>query len=425
MTSGPEDVPVLTRLGFPAIGRHGRFVTAIGIDALGSGVWMPLSVLYFLRVTPVSLVQIGLALSIASAISLPFALLVGQFVDRFGAKRVLQGGNLLQCAGFAAYPWAHSLATVTIVVAIASLGRTAFWGSYSPLVVAVSERGEREKWFGFLGALRNSGFAIGGLLAAAAITNGSVDVFHGVVVLNSASYLLSFFLMLRMHVREPHRGAAHRQSGGWRQVLADPGYRWLIGANFGYAMGCLALNVVLPVYVVEVLGLPGWVSGAVYVVNTVLIGVGQGLVVRRMTGAVRWRIVVLAAGFMALSFVLLYSAGELDVVAGVVVVLAAAVIYTLGEMVGGPVLASLAAEAPPAHLRGRYLAAYQLSWNGASAVAPVLYLTLLDRGHFEVWSALSGIVLLGALCCLPMRRRMKLAAQKVTNAVVVPTPSEA
>ena len=412
---------MLTRLGFPAIGRHGRFVTAIGIDALGSGVWMPLSVLYFLRVTPVSLVHIGLALSVASAISLPFAFVVGQFVDRFGSKRVLQAGNLLQCLGFAAYPMAHSLGTVTIVVAIASLGRTAFWGSYSPLVVAVSERGEREKWFGFLGALRNSGFAIGGLLAAAAITIGSVDVFHAVVLLNSASYLLSFFLMLRMHVHEPHRDGAHRQAGGWREVLGDAGYRWLVGANFGYAMGCLALNVVLPVYVVRVLELPGWVAGAVYVINTVLIGVAQGLVVRQMTGSVRWRIVVLAAGFMVLSFVLLYSAVELDVVAGVAVVLVAAVVYTLGEMAGGPVLASLAAESPPAHLRGRYLAAYQLSWNGASALAPVLYLTLLARGHFEVWSALCVIVLLGAVCCLPLRHRMKLAAQQVTNAVV---PSE-
>ncbi|MEP6816267.1 MAG: MFS transporter [Marmoricola sp.] len=412
---------MLTRLGFPAIGRHGRFVTAIGIDALGSGVWMPLSVLYFLLVTPLNLVHIGLALSIASAISLPFAFVVGQFVDRFGAKRVLQIGNLLQCVGFAAYPWAHSLSTVTLVVAIASLGRTAFWGSYSPLVAAVSERGEREKWFGFLGALRNSGFALGGLLAGGAITTESVGVFHAVALLNAASYLLSFVLLLRMPVHEPHRKTGDRDEGGWRVVLGDSGYRWLVGANFGYAMGCLALNVVMPVYVVVVLDLPGWVSGAVYVVNTVLIGVGQGLVVRRMTGSMRWRIVVLAAGFMVVSFVLLYAASALSVVVAVAVVLAAAVVYTLGEMVGGPVLASLAAESPPAHLRGRYLAAYQLSWTGASAVAPLLYLTLLAHGHIQVWSALVGIVVLGALCCLPLSRRMSLAAQRVTNAVVVPT----
>ena len=181
------------------------------------------------------------------------------------------------------------------------------------MVAAVSEAGEREKWFGFLGALRNSGFAVGGLLAAAAITIGTDNAFHAVVLLNAASYVLAFVLMVRVQVHGVHRdGVRQRQGGGWSEVARDPGYRWLVGANFGYAMGCLALNVVMPVYIVHVLGLPGWVSGAVYVINTVLIGLGQGLVVRQMTGAVRWRIVVLAAGLMIAAFLLLYVAGELS-----------------------------------------------------------------------------------------------------------------
>ena len=276
---------VLSRLGFPSIGRHRLFVTAIGIDALGSGVWMPLSVLYFVRVTHLNLVQVGVALSVAAALSFPLALVIGSLVDRFDAKRVLQGGNVLQAVGFAAYPLAHSVLAVTLVVAIAALGRTAFWGSYSPMVAAVSEAGEREKWFGFLGALRNSGFAVGGLLAAAAITIGTDDAFHAVVLLNAASYVLALVLMVRVQVHGVHRdGVRQRQGGGWSEVARDPGYRWLVGANFGYAMGCLALNVVMPVYIVHMLGLQGWVSGAVYVINTVLIGVGQGLIVRRMTG---------------------------------------------------------------------------------------------------------------------------------------------
>ncbi|HMD11307.1 MAG TPA: MFS transporter [Marmoricola sp.] len=421
---------MLSRLGFPAIGRHRLFVTAIGIDALGSGVWMPLSVLYFVRVPNLSLLHVGVALSIAAALSFPLALVIGSLVDRYDAKRVLQGGNVLQAIGFAAYPLAHSVLEVTLVVGIAALGRTAFWGSYSPMVAAVSEAGEREKWFGFLGALRNSGFAVGGLLAAAAITIGSPEAFHAVVMLNAASYVLAFVLMVRVEVHGVHDGVRQRQSGGWAEVARDPGYRWLVGANFGYAMGCLALNVVMPVYIVETLGLAGWVSGAVYVINTVLIGVGQGLIVRQMTGSVRWRIVVLAAALMIAAFLLLYAAGELPHTPGeralernvaIAVVLGAAVVYTLGEMAGGPVLAALAAESPPVHLRGRYLAVYQLSWNAASALAPVLYLSLLHLGHLEPWAVLSGLALFGAVCCLPLRRLMPLAAEHVTNTVRVPT----
>jgi MFS family permease len=161
------------------------------------------------------------------------------------------------------------------------------------------------------------------------------------------------------------------------------------------------------------------VSGAVYVINTVLIGVGQGLIVRQMTGSVRWRIVVLAAGLMIAAFLLLYTAGALDGNVAIAVVLGAAMVYTLGEMAGGPVLAALAAESPPVHLRGRYLAVYQLSWNAASAVAPVLYLSLLHTGHLDLepWAVLSGLALFGAVCCLPLRRLMPLAAEHVTNSV--------
>jgi len=61
---------VLERLGFPDIGSHRRFVSALAIDALGSGIWMPLSMLYFLHQTSLSLVQLGLAMTIANTAAL-------------------------------------------------------------------------------------------------------------------------------------------------------------------------------------------------------------------------------------------------------------------------------------------------------------------------------------------------------------------
>ncbi len=412
---------VLSTLGFPPIGAHRRFVTAIGIDAIGSGVWMPVSMLYFLAVTPLTLVQVGLAMSIASLLTLPLTLLVGGVVDRYGAKRVLQLGNLLQAAGFAVYPFAHSLPVVVLVVAVAAAGRTAFWGSYAPMVAAISAPGERERWFGFLGALRNSGFAIGGLLAGAAITVGTAASYQGVVVLNAVSFVLSFVLMAGVVGHETRRGAGVAP-GGWGVVLRDRGYRWLIGSNFGYAMTGMALNVAMPVYVVKMLGLPGWVSGSVFVVNTVMIGVGQGLVVQAMTGHTRSRLVVLAVGFTVASFLLLLAAGHLVAAAAIGVVLVAAAVYTLGEMTGGPVLSTLAAESAPVHLRGRFMATYQFSWNAASTVAPVLFAWLLDRGPAPAWLVLSGIAVLGAACCVPMHRSLPLAARPVTNAAVAEEP---
>jgi MFS family permease len=198
-------------------------------------------------------------------------------------------------------------------------------------------------------------------------------------------------------------------------VLRDRGYRWLIGSNFGYAMTGMALNVAMPVYVVDMLGLPGWVSGGVFVINTVMIGVGQGLVVRGMTGAVRRWVLHVAVAFSATSFVMFYAAGALSVVTAVALVLVAAFVYTLGEMTAGPVVAALSAEAAPADQRGRYMASTQLAWSISSAVAPLLYSALLHRGSLALWAGAVLLCAVWALLVEVLAVRMPLAGWAVTN----------
>ena len=200
-------------LGFPSIGHHRRFVTAIAIDAIGGGVFMPVSMLYFLVTTDLSLVQVGAAISLASAVALPAGPFIGTLVDRYGAKRILLSGNLLQAVGFFAYLVTDSFAGLTAWTVVVSIGRTAFWGSYGNIVAAISAPGERERWFGFLGALRNVGFAIGGLASGLAITIGTPTAYYSVVVANAMSYVVAFALLLAV---PPTASAGHRAvEGAW------------------------------------------------------------------------------------------------------------------------------------------------------------------------------------------------------------------
>ncbi|WP_206050710.1 MFS transporter [Nocardioides speluncae] len=387
---------MLERLGFPSVGRHRKFVTAIGVDAVGSGVFMPVSMLYFLATTDLSLVQVGLAISIASALALPAGPLLGGVIDQLGAKRVLLAGNLLQGLGFAAYLISESFTSVLVWTLVVSVGRTAFWGSYGNIVTAISSPGEREMWFGFLGALRNVGFAVGGLLSGLAITIGTDAAYAGVVVLNAASYFLAFALLLA--VPDTGSAATHtREPGSWATVLRDRQYGLLVVTQFGYSFAMMALNFAMPIYASETLDLAGWVIGAIFVINTVMIGFGQGLVVKRLTGVVRARALVTANLVFAASFLVMLGADLTAYAVAVVVVLAATVVYTMAELIGGPVYVALGAEAAPDHLRGRYLSLIQLTWGVASSIAPVTFAWLLARGATELWLALTAVSLLGAL----------------------------
>jgi MFS family permease len=409
---------VLHRLGFPSVGRHRRFVTAIAIDAVGSGVFMPICMLYFLVATDLSLVQVGAAISLASLISLPTGPLIGSVVDRIGAKQVLLAGNVLQGVGFVAYLFSDSFLAVTAWTVVVAVGRTAFWGSYGNIVAAISVPGEREKWFGFLGALRNVGFALGGLASGVAITIGTSTAYAAVVVVNAVSYAVAFLLLLAVPATE--RAEHARQPGSWATVLRDRPYRLLWCVQLCFSLSMMVLNFAMPVYATTVLGLPGWVTGAVFTINTVMVGLGQGLAVRAMTGRVRWRILVVTNVFFAVSYVVLLGASAAGIALGVVVVLIGSIVYTLGELTGGPVTSALEAEAAPEHLRGRYLSLVQLAWNISGAVAPVTFAWLLDRGATPFWCVLLALTLVGGGLSALLGRALPLADLPVTNSAVDP-----
>lgn len=407
---------MLQRLGFPDVGRHGRFVSALGIDALGGGIWMPLSMLYFLRQTDLTLVELGLVMTIANLVVTPFVPYVGRLVDRLGPKSVMQVGNLIQAASFAVYPIVDTMATVGLVVGFSTVGRTMFWGSNGPLITQITLPGEREQWFGFAQAMRNAGYGVGGLLASLALSIGTDASYHAVVLANSLSFVAAFVLMTGVTAGgrpDIVPGPARRRAA----VLRDRGYRWLVLVIFGYALTEMTLNVAMPVYFADLLGLPAWVPGAVFVINTVMIGLGQGLVVRSMTGAVRVRVVLLAITFTASSFAMMYAADALTVVAGTVVVLVAAVVYTIGELVAGPVLSALSAEAAPDEQRGRYMSVVQLAWNVSGAVAPLLYAALLDFGSLAMWGGAVVLCALWAAATLRMAALLPRARERVTNTV--------
>jgi MFS family permease len=409
-----EDVRVLNRLGFPQVGEHRRFVSAIVADTVGSGLFMPITLLYFLAMTDLSLVQIGSALSLSAILTMPGAFVIGSLVDRFGPRKMMLIGNLVQAAGMLAYLWADSLLAVALWTTLLNLGRQSFWGSFGNVVTAISAPGERELWFGFLQAVRNLGYSVGGVLAGIALQIGTVTAYQAVVVINAVTFVLAFVLLLDVpdhRVAKAHDAPAE----GWGVVLRDGAYLRLVIGQFGFVVGMMVLNFALPVYIAETIDLPGWVVGAIFTLNTAMVGLGQGLVVRGMTGQVRARMMGVAQLVFVTSYALFVLAGWLPVWLAVVVMLVGGAVYTFGELTGGPVFSATAAEAAPDHLRGRYLGLFQLSWGIGGAVTPVAFTWLLDHGQTTIWWVLALLALGSAAYLQTLPRRLPAAGLRVTN----------
>jgi len=403
---------VLERLGFPRVGEHRRFVSAIVADTVGSGLFLPVTILYFLKVTDLTLVQIGAALSLSALLTLPSAFVIGSLVDRLGGRAMMLIGNVLQGVGMLAYLWAEAFWPVALFTVLLNVGRQAFWGSFGNVVTAITQPGERETWFGFLQALRNLGYAVGGILAGIALQIDTEAAFKAVVIANAASFVLAYVLLLDVPDHRTVR-ADEAPVEGWGVVLRDRAYLRFVLAQLALVIGIMVLNFDLPVYAAKTLGLPGWLVGAIFTLNTVMIGLGQGLTVRWMTGRVRARMMALNQGLFVASYAIFVLAGWLPVWLAVVAMLVGAAIYTGGELVGGPVFSATAAEAAPDHLRGRYLGLVQLMWAIGATIAPVAFTWLLGHGTQTIWWVLGLVALAGAAFSLRLPRVLPTAGEKV------------
>lgn len=394
--------------------RHGRFVAAIVIDSIGTGVFIPVTMLYFLATTSLTLVQVGAALTTAGLLALPAGPLIAGLTDRYGTRPVLQAANLAQALGFAGYLVVGQTWQIVICAWLNSAGRAVFSGCYGVTVTALAAPGQRERWFGFLGSVRNLGYALGGLLSAVAVGIGTHGAYAAIVAINALSYLTAFGLMRAVPNARPKAG--HDAAGSWRRVLRDRRYLPIVGHQLCFATSLFALNIAIPVYAVDVLGLPGWTAGAVFTLNTLMAGFGQAIVVGRLSGRIRSRVLVAGQACFAAGYLLFLAAGRVAVLAlAVAVVLLGAGSYTVGEILGGPIASTVAAESAPDALRGRYLALNQLAVTVAGTIAPVALSGLLSIGAAAIWLTMVGVSVLGAILATVMGRTVPAAQSRIAQ----------
>ena len=101
--------------------------------------------------------------------------------------------------------------------------------------------------------------------------------YAAVVVANAVSYAVAFVLLLAVPATERGRARARSPARGRRCCATGP--TGCCGSpSWRSRSSMMVLNFALPVYAITVLGLPGWVTGAVFTINTIMVGFGQGLV---------------------------------------------------------------------------------------------------------------------------------------------------
>jgi len=182
-------VALVSRLGLLRLCGTGGFLVALLVDALGTEIFTPISMLYVHVVARLPLPAIGVVLTIAMVLTLPLTPLTGALVDRFGARRLVIASHLLQAMGFLGCHFARKTSKVTPGLShrrdhprlaghcparYRRHARVLRRGDGVHRRHRGSRLSERDRWYGLVGATQNVGLSVGALLAGLVVgVNGT------------------------------------------------------------------------------------------------------------------------------------------------------------------------------------------------------------------------------------------------------------
>ncbi|MFI9009196.1 MFS transporter [Actinosynnema sp. NPDC053489] len=208
-------------------------------------------------------------------------------------------------------------------------------------------------------------------------------LFWGEAVVAAAYALVAFrVLPARTGVKEAAAEGGAAPTGSYTDVLRDRRYLVYLAATF--------FNAVVYVQYLSTLPLDVQASGVPIFWYTLAVALNGGavilfeLVVTKKTQHMRPKLVVGVAYALVGIGVAVYA-----LPLGPAVIVAGTLIWTLGEIIGGPVVFAYPGMAGPAHLKGRYIGSFQFVYGLGAAVGPVLGgFLFLQLGH-GVWPVLA------------------------------------
>jgi len=391
---------------------------AFFIDALGTGMFLPFSLLFFLRTTSLSLTQIGLGLSLAALVRIPVTIAAGPFCDRFGPRTAIVTSQLLQAAGFASYLFVHGLGPLVAAAALVQIGNSVFWVAYSPLIFAIAADGEREHWFALVTALRTAGIAAGGVIAGATVAFGGRGGFIGVAAANAVSFVLAAALCAKPRPGRavpPGRraGPATGSAEGWRPLLRDRPFLAFVTVNLGLTFLALAPQLALPVFLVDILGLPAWAPGTTLAFTAVLVTVTTPAVMSAISGHRRYRVLVVSQALMIAALVIFLLSHLLPAAGAVAAVLIAVLPMAVCEVMQAAVVPAVVTESATPATIGRYMSAYQVTFSIGDIIVPVITAAALKAGADALWLPMIAVALADLAAVVFLARRMTTLTRRV------------
>ncbi|WCB96727.1 hypothetical protein DSM104299_05493 [Baekduia alba] len=389
-----------TRRLLPTTGPERTLALALAtlVDTLGKGVFLSAGVIFLTRSAGLSAHAVGLGLTVAGVAALAWGVVIGDWADRLGARRVLTATLLLEAAATAGFAATHSNAVFLIAAVLAAIGAQGSTSARGALIAVIAGPEARVELRARLRSLTNLGISVGSVLGGIGLAVDSRWAYLALILGDAVTFLAAAAVVQRLPDHPPTRRAP---SGRRWMALADHPYLAVTAVNAVQCLNFTMLTIAMPLWVSQRTAAPRWLVAPLLLINTVAIVVLQVRATRDVKNPV-------AAGFglrrAGVAFAVAWTAMGLAGGAGpsgTIALLAAAVgVHTVGELWQAASGFELSFSLAHPDAQGQYQGVFGLGQGVASAVGPIVATGVCLSAGAAGWAGM-GLLLAVAGCAAP------------------------
>ena len=358
------------------------------INTYGIGLILTAMTLYAIKVVHLTPQNSGLALTIAGLVGLLAAMPMGALADRRGPRDIRRLAMLLMAASAVGFVlFARDFVSYLIVATVQGAALSASVTADVTLLRRVG--GEEATTFrSQTQAVFNLGVSLGVATCGVAIQLNTVNAYRALFLGQALTSLIGVAIVGRLPKFEPLPGAHEESVVAALKDRPFLGYAVLSGAMY---MQYFVLTLLLPVWVVYHTHAPRWSVSAFVIVNTVLVVLFQVRIGKTVQTLKRGGTAIRRAGVIFLvSCSAMALATGIPAWAALLLLAAAVVLHTYGELWHSSGTFALDFGLAPEHAQGQYQGLVGMGNGAGQALAPFVLIGLVLAG------GRLGFVLLGA-----------------------------
>ncbi|MED4750037.1 MFS transporter [Brevibacillus choshinensis] len=315
----------------------------------------------------------------------------GSLSDRYGRKPLMVAALLIESISMAGYIWAESLYAFAFLTILNGVGASLFWPAASAQVTDIVPEEKRSEVFALLHTALNLGAAAGPLIGVA-LYKINPGIAFGICALALFIYCLLILWQVPETLPVEKRSHAKGKAGGstaTRIKLAEhKTLIWMTLAAIPVSLLYSQVEIILPQHLRTKYDDFLTIFATLLTINGILVVCCQIAIAKFAERFPAHRVILTAYLFLAcVGFGYGWAPGLL-------VLIIAETVFTIGEMLYGPQIQKAISVMAPEEYRGRYFAVFGANWGITGTIGPSVGAVAFRGIGGAYWFSVLGLILI-------------------------------